>query len=371
MYKQSKRRTWLVLIMVFFCLLLSSITISVIVKLLTHRNSIRYWEPAVQIHSVSPSPQFEEVWSLPAFIGCLQCLTANENYVYFVGSLTNNSPVSVIQVDSATGQVKRESLLDRQRVSSLSINSSIVYIGLNSTQKIASERQMFGTAQVTAFDQGLHREIWSRKIPGSTEAFIVQTTENAISIFDDYGQLYQLSAKTGQRTILDDGFAIFEDSTTRYFLETPYVLSAMDIMTGDTLWESNFDMFLPPLFNSGVLVMRTGENIGEAIGVDGLTGETIWEYHSVVSNVIVANSAAYFLVVGTGPWGVDAVQEAQLLVVDIGTGSLVGDLSFEPSEIRANYGNYEYIVSVHNNNIYVYLGDGRQLFCLRFLDNGQ
>ena len=112
----------------------------------------------------------------------------------------------------------------------------------------------------------------------------------------------------------------------------------------------------PPLLLDNSIVLRTGHGttLGRVRVFDRQTNGLLWETdQNVISNVAVANNRAYFL---TGL--------AELVAMDVWTGSVVGRVTFAPVNIVAD--EYGFYVAASENNVFVYFGDSQQLFAFRF-----
>ncbi|MEJ2746581.1 MAG: PQQ-binding-like beta-propeller repeat protein, partial [Anaerolineae bacterium] len=86
------------------------------------------------------------------------------------------------------------------------------------------------------------------------------------------------------------------------------------------------------------------------------TGDLIWETEeNVVSNVAVDGAAAFFV-----------TSQAELVALDVETGQKVGSVQFSNEETQLGE-DRGYFVAASGGNVFVYLGDGRQLFAFHFL----
>ena len=78
---------------------------------------------------------------------------------------------------------------------------------------------------------------------------------------------------------------------------------------------------------------------------------------NIISNVVVADSTTFFL-----------TDSAELVAYDIESGQQIGSVQFSGETILPE-SNRGYFVAAGGENVFVYFGDGRQLFALRFLSS--
>ncbi len=116
-------------------------------------------------------------------------------------------------------------------------------------------------------------------------------------------------------------------------------------------------VYEPPILTKNAIVARVGEArfSGIVFAVDRTTGNLLWHYEDVLSNVAVTDSIAFFL-----------TDDVQLVAVDVSSGRVVGEVNFTPDRIDDPV-NTPFHVASSDGIAVVYFGDGRQLFAFRSL----
>ena len=175
-------------------------------------------------------------------------------------------------------------------------------------------------------------------------------------------------AETGQ--VLNEtraGLLALQDGQAKYFLEFNG-LRAVDSNTDETLWFYEGSVYPPPQFVEEIIMAGGGQRnlLGSAVALDRRSGDLLWKYENVISNIVVNDAFAFFLKTDARIWGREYVSDAQLVAVDIKTGVLIASLEFDPPGLTSGSGNFLYNVAVHDNIVLVHLADGRQLIALQF-----
>ena len=336
----------------------------------TRRGTPRQWKYASRSHEVPVNSQFEELWNIKAYIGCKTCLMSKENNVYLSGSLENNSPEFLINLNLLTGNAKWQHMLQNNQTLE-GFDSENIYISQSSTRSIGSPTQLLGAAEIIAYDIHSRNEVWRRKFAGSWDAPINRIIETGL-VVDSGPGFYLVDDETGEIINGPQEEAILsDDEEVQYLLgyDARPILQGVDVETEEILWTyDELAVFAQFIFEDELILF--GNNVsgefGGATAIDGRTGKVLWQHARVISNVAVSNGVAYFIKLDEGIWGQGRSLGATLLAVDIQTGETIGALSFEPNKIRSEGIHYEYIVSATDDIILVYLGDGRQLIALRF-----
>ncbi len=367
---QIINRKGLLFLLAIFLLTIVVVSISPLIEWFTYRTSIRQWKSAVLSHEVPTNAQFEELWDLTAFIDCKTCPVSTESNVYLSGSLKNNSPEFLISLNLLTGQVEWQQRLQNQQTLE-ELDSKYIYISEGATQKIAGPTQLWGAAQIIAYDLEFN-EVWMQRFAGSVGVTINGIIEDTL-VVDAGPGFYRVDTRTGkkidgprQQVLLSDRGKI------QYLLayEGRTVLYGVDTETEKAIWDHDLFSSSPQFLFEDELILignAVGGELGGVTVLDGKTGKVLWKHRRVISNVASSNEIVYFMQLEEGIWGQDLILDAQLLAVDIRTGETLGSLQFEPSGIQSGSGHYEYLVSASNDIVLVYLGDGRQLIALRFL----
>ncbi len=349
-------------------ILLTIIAMVIIVSV--ERVGPREWKPASVKHNIPVNSEFEELWNLTTYIRCKSCLASTESNVYFSGSLENNSPEFLVGLDLHTGQIEWQQMLQSGQTLER-IDSQHIYINQPATQKIANSTQLWGTAQLIAYDIESHDEAWKQKFAGSGGVSINRIVEEMLIVEAGSG-FYQVDIHTGQqitgpqREILlsnEEGFQYQRVHGVAGILQGIYIETQEVIWTYDLLRFSQF------IFEDELILIGNDASggIGEVTTLNGNTGEELWRYARVISNIATSNGVVYFIQVGEGEWGQNKTLDARMIAADIQTGEVLSTLRFEPSEISSGGGHYEYLVAASDDIVLVYLGDGRQLIALRFL----
>jgi outer membrane protein assembly factor BamB len=211
--------------------------------------------------------------------------------------------------------------------------------------------------------------MWSQRIPGVNSVSALGATEDIVSTFGNYYlNPVAFDVNTGKSIKSElDGIAMqFEAENLLYLYQTNGLIQAFDRSSGEVLWQRNQSIGSFASSN-GVLLIKSDE-VGTVTALNSVDGEILWSWRGVIGNVAASNGAVYFLSsTGSDPvWGGDIVVDVELTAVDVKTGAILGTLSFEPGGIQSGGGNYGYNVAANGDTILVYLGDGRQLFALRF-----
>ncbi len=361
---QIASNKWLILLSAVFLYVL---TIVSFVKWVTYRDDIREWRPAVVKHIVPVDSEFEELWELTAYIHGKGGLASTGSNVYISGSFENNSPEFLVSLDLLTGQIEWQQRLHRNQ-SLDRVDSHYIYIHQSATQKIANLTQMWGTAEIIAYDIESHDEVWNQKFAGSGGAHIENIVEDIIIVKANSG-LYQVDSHTGeqisgpQRQVL-----LATRDGIQYQRSYDEGLQGIDIEAKEVVWTYKASVFAQLVFEDDIILIGNGVSAerGGATALNGNTGEILWKQRDVISNIATSNGIAYLIQLASGEWYQDVTLDAQLLAVDIRTGEVLSTLRFEPSEIRSGHGHYEYLVAASDDIVLVYLGDGRQLIALRF-----
>jgi outer membrane protein assembly factor BamB len=179
---------------------------------------------------------------------------------------------------------------------------------------------------------------------------------------------YLLDAQSGQiietRYKKDTNYLWFSRDGILYERVQLHSFQAINQRNGDVVWQSPFwAVYQSPILSSGILLVRSGTSASEGTiyALDSVTGDVLWEYAGVVSNVAVQDSTAYFL-----------TSNAQLLAVNIREGNIVGSVDFGTDKFvlqDENLFSHGFSVVAINNTVSVHLGDSQQLFAFHFLSD--
>ncbi len=322
-------------------------------------------------HTVPLNPSFIELWTTNSFIQCASCLIVDEGKVYLLGSMSQDRTPYLIRLDLFTGDVDWQVRLDQNARGPMLLTTNFIYVGVEGTQKIGSETQTAGSAQIVAFNRNSGAEVWTADIPGANVILsLAAANETLFAMGNVYLTVTTLHAETGQRQeSTRTEMVFFDDGAVRYAAEPNGTLTAWDSQQNNILWRWD-DPVTGFHFDAthNIVLLKTGDNIaGKAAAVDSYTGQLLWQNNRVL-NMVADGSVVYLLTLLDSPlgWGGDNVIDAQLLALDIQSGALLGEFTFDPPGIQSGSGNYGYYIAAAPNIILVYLGDGRQVFALQF-----
>lgn len=328
-------------------------------------------ETTLHPHKVPSNPSFTELWTTDSFIQCASCLIAEDGKVYLLGSLSQDRTPHLIRLDLFTGDVDWEVRLNQDAHGPMLLTTNFIYVGVAGTSNIGSETQTFGSAQIMALDRNSGDEVWETRIPGANAiGWLAAANQTLFASGNIYFSVTTFHAETGQ--ILESSqneLVLFDDGAVRYAAEPNGTLTAWDSQQNNVLWQRD-EPITGFHFDAAhnLVLIKTGDNVsGKVVAVDSHTGQLLWQKNRVLS-MASDGSFVYLLTLLDSPlgWGGDNVIDAQLLALDIQSGALLGEFTFDPPGIQSGYGNYGYSVAAAQNIVLVYLGDGRQLFALQF-----
>lgn len=322
-------------------------------------------------HTVPSNPYFTELWATGSFIHCADCLIAENGQVYLVGSLSQGRTPHLIRLNLLTADMEWQIRLDQNVSGPMRLTTDFIYMGVGGTQKIGSETQTFGSAQVMALDRNNGNEIWRKRIPGANAIALWATEQKLFALGNIYYTVAVLNAEDGQMLeSASDEMVLFDSGEVQYVYELGGTLIARDNQQSNTLWQEDGPL-TDFYFDSehGIALVKTGDNVsGKVMALDGRTGQVLWEKNRVLSNVVTDGSIVYLLTLLESPlgWGGDNIIDAQLVALDISSGTPLGQLKFEPTGVQSGYGSYGYYLAADQGVVLVYLGDRRKLFALQF-----
>jgi outer membrane protein assembly factor BamB len=141
-------------------------------------------------------------------------------------------------------------------------------------------------------------------------------------------------------------------------------IQAIETSTGKVIWQRfDFDreLQLPPIFLIDKILIRTGRISGSIYMLDRFTGETIWKTEdNIISSIAYSpfSEKVYAL-----------TREGSLLAIDEVSGeqSVIAEFSSAPFVIHGveTVGGYEIAFDDSTQNLYVLLGDSRQVFAFK------
>lgn len=212
--------------------------------------------------------------------------------------------------------------------STIGINSRLLYIGFESTQKIQGN-MAWGASKVEAYDRMSGTIKWSQVIPGASSISSLIVTEDTISV--DGGSssnYYLLDAETGEiiksEPKLKSPFIWRIDENLIYErLHNGPAFQLLEQEQNTIIWRSeNFSVNQPPIFTDQRIVAKSGT---QAIALDIDNGQSVWEYSknkngwTLFSNIAESDNIVYFV-----------TSEGFLLAIDILNGEILGQVQFSP-----------------------------------------
>lgn len=329
------------------------------------------WSESPVVRAVTKiSPNVEPVWMLPdVFIEKADraiFLSVNDNLAFFLGSMEQKGIEYIFGLDAETGSVLWQAESDNYVPTSFTTTADRVFIG-------------YFTARISAYDAESGNKIWQTRLSSSTDflgretAFGQPTTIQNIIPASGYlyvsatgpgdnetARLLELSTGTANQTT-NQRNVVATDQNHRFLQPAPNLFQAVDVDTGDTVWETTFEggVFKEPAITDGMLFVKTGlyGQSGWVYAISKQTGALLWRTEKNVStNVAASGEYVYYL-----------TSDVQLQMINAVTGELVGSVDFSPNNLEGVATNlYDFYVVGDGNLIIVYFGDSRQLFAFRF-----
>lgn len=351
-------------------LLIIVIAVLVLINVVRSKGFSLLWQPPNQQRVILPNAYFEEIRSPNVYVVCKTCLSAQNQAIYMVGSQRQNGSLDLIKLNLLSGQTDWEQPLLAGRVTTMWLDSYRIYIGFEGNQKIGSDKQVWGTSRVIAFETSSGEQLWGSRIPGSNDIVFLSAAEDTIFVVGNtYLKLVKLEANTGQQMASDDRAITLFESNDVVYQNSGSEIRAFHAKTGQLIWQQN-QPFRNFIYTDNALIIKTDTDLGAVKAIDVLSGEILWEQVCVISNIAASNGTVFLITIESENgfcWGSDSVADASLLAIDEKTGKVITTLSFAPSEVRSNSGQSSYNVAASNDNILVYFDDTKQLFVLRFI----
>lgn len=247
----------------------------------------------------------------------------------------------------------------------IDMNSDMLYIGYNKTQKIEGNMR-WGAGKIEAHDQTSGIQKWSQVIPGAAHFEQLIVTEDNINV-DGHAsnKYYLLDAKTG--TILQSEqklnssfiWRIEGDLVYERTKESSFQLKNQE--RGEILWQSEYyGVDQPPIFTDEHIIFKSGTRV---LALDKDNGQLIWEYPPnahrdyLYSNITTIDDVVFFI-----------TESGTLFAVTTETGETLSSVKFTPQPIQEPV-NDTFKVASGGDIILVYTGSTEQLFGFRFIAN--
>ncbi len=299
---------------------------------------------------------FESMWSRDSvYMRASQDavnLVAGSGKLVMFGTVNWCGYDTLVSFSTRDGEVIAESASGRtipsyNDIRHIAYNSTYIYLGYNGRRPTPSG--------VAAYEIENNTIAWIQPIPGGPIGSLV-TDEMTVGV----GTVL-LNASSGEIIGDRDQDALEYPLNSMGNLAFWYVtVSPHSSLSALEFWDDiTPEIYQPPLLLDNSIVLRTGHGmtLGRARVFDRQTNTLLWETdQNVISNVAIAHDRAYFL---TG--------SAELMAMDVRTGSVVGRVAFIPANVVSD--EYGFYVAASENNVFVYFGDSQQLFAFHFSES--
>lgn len=301
-------------------------------------------------------------------------LESKAENVYFLSKVGDSSikGLSLLNLNLLSGETlwsqidNRPAPLGEPLATGLETNSDLIFVSSLGTHQTSGE-DIYGAAKITAFNNS-GEKIWSRRIGGARSISTMVSSDEFVSVDGNFSShYYGLEPYSGY--VLESldksnhNFIYFKDEGIRYERNGVYSIQSVNIDTDQVNWVSTFDKktSLSPYLTDTAVVLRTDVAYfpGKAVAIQRDSGNTIWEYTDVLSNVAVSESVAYFL-----------TTDMKLLGVDVDTGVIFMEIDFSTDELSdSEIVNNVFQVAANKFFLIVYFGDRHQLSAYRYSFN--
>jgi outer membrane protein assembly factor BamB len=135
---------------------------------------------------------------------------------------------------------------------------------------------------------------------------------------------------------------------------------AIEVASGHELWQVDVDRFgfwSSPIFDKGIIFVRTADVKGTIYSIDQSTGEINWKVsQDMYSNLFVANGKIYFI-----------SSDGYLVVIDRNSGAELSRVGFSPSGFKLKGDREDYCITGDptNNVLAVAFGDNNQILGIK------
>ncbi|MCB9419064.1 MAG: PQQ-binding-like beta-propeller repeat protein [Ardenticatenaceae bacterium] len=325
-----------------------------------------------ELREIISVENFEGNWSISEiFLSASDSavfMAANENRILLYGTIdVPCGDTLLLSIDTDSGEFLNKGTLRifTTGVYRTAYNSDYFFVGYIGFGKIIPASTE-GVGGIAAYEINTGELRWVRKITGNRTVISLVADDTTISVDGIQSQYHLIDAQTGEfissldkpseviGSVYATNMAYWYDHVTNTSLpeQEPDIQNI-------AFWAERFgNVFQPPVLSDGVLLVRrgVGTSLGDVAALNGETGDLIWETEkNVVSNVAVDGAVAFFV-----------TSQAELVALDVETGQKVGSVQFSNGETQLGE-DKGYFVAASGGNVFVYLGDGRQLFAFHFL----
>lgn len=290
-------------------------------------------------------------------------LIEKAGYAYFLGSTSLNDYEALVKIDMENGAIIWKSNQNRSflnpRPSTMASNDDLIYVGFSSKSKVSGEN-MKGASEIIAFRILDGEEVWKSKVGGARNIATIISADSFVNVDGSYSSsFYAFDPLDGEILEIRDkleGYKLYAEDNIVYERHLTSDLKAVEQQSGEVLWVNDLPDYMrrPPVFIEDIILIRTGESLGDIIALEKSTGRTLWELGNIVSNIATDGSNVFVL-----------TKDASLLRIDLESGDVQARLDLG-SESLKDIVNYGYYVVANKETIVIYLGDSRELCAFHF-----
>jgi outer membrane protein assembly factor BamB len=286
-------------------------------------------------------------------------LVALEHNLFFAGSLAQDEAPTLYRINSQTGEVdwKLPQVFDLPIVITHDSSHLITASGV--------------PVEINAYDAYDGNHLWRKTLPVAVKGTRYLLLDNNSLYVNSVPTRFEVMDLINGGNSIEmshsiDAYPVFLISNGYvYHRELANRLQASLESSGAAIWQVKFDdeLIQIPVFTDEIILVRTGDVLGNVYAIDRETGRVLWGFSSnVVSNIAVSDNNAYFLTV-----------DSHLRVVNLQTGELIGEVVFAPSlqELEPlDLANRKFYVAASEDIVAVYFGSSRQLFTFQLSPEG-
>jgi outer membrane protein assembly factor BamB len=274
-------------------------------------------------------------------------MVASEGKIIINGGLANYAGEKIIGLDGLTGKElwQRD---DQYTATALFAAPDGVYVGYS------------GVPHVNKYELSSGEAFWSQPLSGRGLPYLF-IVDNEVHVSTDPFIFTKLDKENGKVLQTREGDDIYISTPDETFMPQ---IQAINTSTGDVIWQ-RFDLDdylrLAPIFLNDRILVRTGEESGSIYVLDRTTGETLWKSNdNIISSIAYSprNGHLYALTQDGQLLGIDKDNGNQIILVEF------SNIPFTLSG-KDQGGGYEIAFDGSTQNLYVLLGDSRQLFAFK------
>jgi outer membrane protein assembly factor BamB len=205
-----------------------------------------------------------------------------------------------------------------------------------------------GYATIISYDLKTGKVLWSRRMPGGRSIQQLNVIDNIVYVVSSAG-IHFLKADTGE--------------ILKTFTNSPSTKTIQDAMAQLV---SPQPVQIKSEYFEGAAFIPYDLRFKDGWAIDAKTGEQLWNVAGgTLSNIVISTSAVYVLNF-----------DRELLILNPESGAVLASVRFEPDKKTVNTNNgfaqsFYVAVDEPTGMIYVFLGDGTQLFAFKIVGNLQ